>query len=242
MLCASYTDPRLSAVYDVLNGPGPDSAFYIDLAGEAPKSILDVGCGTGSLACDLAARGHNATGADPAAAMLDIARSRSGDDKVTWLNVAAADLSIETRFDLIILTGHVFQVFLTDQDVSRVLHVLRRHLAPGGRLAFETRNPTVRKWEEWTPAKTSKRVEVPGLGPVEAHHEIRSVIGSLVSYETHFRFGGTDVVTSDTLRFMHRDELATFLANAGFVDFTWYGDWDRSALGPTSPEIIVVAG
>lgn len=243
MVSASYTDPRLSAVYDALNRPGPDSAFYVDLAGEAPKSILDMGCGTGSLACDLAARDHNVTGADPAAAMLDIARTRCGGDKVIWLNVAAADLSIETRFDLIIMTGHVFQVFLTDEDVSKALHTLRGHLAPSGRLAFETRNPTVRKWEEWSPAKTSKRVEVLGLGLVQVHHETRSVVGALVTYETHFSFGGTDiVVTADTLRFMNRDELATFLADAGFVDLAWYGDWDRSALGPTSPEVIVVAG
>ena len=222
MVCASYTDPRLSAVYDALNGPGPDGAFYIDLAGEASKSILDMGCGTGWLACELAAHGHHLTGADPAVAMLDIARSRSGGDKVIWINVAAADLSIETRFDLIIMTGHVFQVFLADQDVSAVLHVLRRHLAPGGRLAFETRNPSVRKWEEWTPAKTSKRVEVAGLGLVEVRHDTRSVVGPLVTYETHFGFGGTDVVvTADTLRFMNREELATFLADCGSRTESW---------------------
>ncbi len=78
------------------------------------------------------------TGADPAVAMLDIARSRYGGDKVKWINIGAADLSLETRFDLIIMTGHAFQVFLTDQDVSAMLRVLRGHLAPGGRLASET--------------------------------------------------------------------------------------------------------
>ena len=31
MVCANYTDPRLSAIYDALNPPGPDSAFYINL-------------------------------------------------------------------------------------------------------------------------------------------------------------------------------------------------------------------
>jgi SAM-dependent methyltransferase len=243
MICANYSDPRLSAVYDALNPPGRDAAFYISLAGEVPRSILDMGCGTGWLACDLAARAHHVTGADPARAMLDIARSRSGGDKVRWINATAADLSLETRFDLIIMTGHVFQVFLTDQDVSAVLRALRRYLAPGGRLAFETRNPAVRKWEDWTPARTSKHVHVPCLGPVEVHHHTRSVDGPLVTYETHFDFGGPDVVvTADTLRFMNRDELATFLADAGFGEIAWYGDWDRSAIGPTSPEIIVVAG
>jgi len=84
---------------------------------------------------------------------------------------------------------------------------------------------------------------VASLGWVDVHHDTRSVIGPLVTYETHYGFGGTDVVvTADTLRFMNRVELARFLADAGFVDLAWYGDWDRSAIGPTNPEIMVVAG
>ena len=86
MLCTSYIDPRLAAVYDALNPPADDMAFYLDLAGETPKNVLDMGCGTGRLACELAARGHRATGADPAAAMLDIARNRPGGEKVTWID------------------------------------------------------------------------------------------------------------------------------------------------------------
>ena len=127
MPCASYSDPRLAAVYDPLNPSDDDILFYLDLAGETPKTVLDMGCGTGRLACELAARGHQVTGADPAAAMLDIARSRSGGEKVTWIETKAADLSVDTRFDLIIMTGHVFQVFLDDQDVRAALRTGDRH-------------------------------------------------------------------------------------------------------------------
>ena len=34
----------------------------------------------------------------------------------------------------------------------------RRHLAPGGRIAFETRNPAVREWDSWTPALTREQI------------------------------------------------------------------------------------
>jgi len=77
---AIFADPRLAAVYDVFNPPGNETAFYLDLAGPAPLRVLDVGSGTGRLACALAARGHRAAGADPAAAMLAIARRRPGGD------------------------------------------------------------------------------------------------------------------------------------------------------------------
>jgi len=153
-----------------LNQPGADSAFYMQLA-DAHKSILDMGCGTGWLACRLAALGHTVTGADPATAVLDIARRRPEADAVTWIETRASDLSVDTRFDLIIMTGHAFQVFLDDDEALSALTTLRRHLAPDGRLAFETRNPSLRPWENWTPAKTNRCLPladgdgVPVLGP-----------------------------------------------------------------------------
>lgn len=243
MPCASYTDPRLAAVYDPLNPPAADTAFYLALAGETPKTVLDMGCGTGLLASELAARGHRVTGADPSAAMLDIARHRAGGERVTWIETEAATLSLATRFDLIVMTGHVFQVFLEDRAVLAALRALRRHLAPGGRLAFETRNPAVRDWETWTPQETREWIEIPGIGTVEVHYDIGPADGELVAYETHFRFAADDIVVAPSvLRFMDRDTLAGFLAAAGFTDTIWYGNWNRSPPSDASPEIIAVAG
>lgn len=243
MPCASYTDPRLAAVYDTLNPSADDTRFYLDLAGEGPKTVLDMGCGTGRLACDLAARGHRVTGADPGTAMLNIARNRPGGDAVTWIETDAVGLSLDARFDLVIMTGHVFQVFLDDDAVRAALRTLCRHLAPGGRIAFETRNPAVREWEEWRPEETRERLKVPGIGTVDVHYDIASVSGALVTFETHFRFADDDhVVATSTLRFMAQRELAAFLADTGCTDAAWYGDWDQSSFRATSPEIIVIAG
>jgi ubiquinone/menaquinone biosynthesis C-methylase UbiE len=242
VLCASYTDPRLAAVYDALNPLADDTAFYLALAGRTPARILDMGCGTGRLACALAEGGHRVTGADPAAAMLDIARNRPDADRVRWIESAAANFVIDARFDLAIMTGHVFQVFLADDDVRAALRTLRRHLAPGGRLAFETRNPDVREWEEWIPERTRGQIEIAGIGQVEVHYDIRSVAEPFVTFETHFRFpDGECVMTVSTLRFMCREELAAFLSDSGFAEVSWYGDWGGSSPGPMSSEIIAIA-
>jgi 2-polyprenyl-3-methyl-5-hydroxy-6-metoxy-1,4-benzoquinol methylase len=61
MYCAAYTDARLAAVYDALNPPSEDTSFYVDLAGGSAKTVLDMGCGTGRLACSLAQLGHRVT-------------------------------------------------------------------------------------------------------------------------------------------------------------------------------------
>lgn len=242
MPCPAYTDPRLAACYDPLNPTDPADAYYRALAGDRPQTILDMGCGTGRLAVALAERGHRVTGADPAEGMLKVARSRRGTERVRWVQSTAADLALDTRFDLIIMTGHVFQVFLEDDEVRATLRTLRRHLAPAGRLAFETRNPLVEEWRTWIPELTRERVQVPGIGAVEIHYDIASAVGERVTFETHFRFAPDDtVVATTTLRFMGRDALAALLQEVGFDNVTWFGDWDKSPISATSPEIIVVA-
>lgn len=239
----AYTDPRLAACYDALNLADAADAFYLALAGDQPKTILDMACGTGRLAVALAARGHRVTGADPSPGMLQVARTRPGTGRVTWVESAATNLALATRFDLIIMTGHAFQVLLTDAEIQAALSILRNHLAPGGTLAFETRNPLVEEWRGWIPSLTREIVQVPGIGAVEIHNDIATAMGALVTYETHFCFAPGDVVVApDTLRFMSQAELAAFLAEAGFTALTWYGNWDRSPVGATSPEFIVIAG
>jgi SAM-dependent methyltransferase len=213
------------------------------MAGAARLRVLDMGCGTGWLACELAARGHTVTGADPARAMLDIARRRPGADKVSWVETDAASLSLAARFDLAIMTGHVFQVFLTDADIAAALRAIYAHLAPGGRLAFETRIPAAREWLEWMPDISAERVEVPGVGTIDAHYEVLSAADSLVTFATHYRFpDGAAVAAPSTLRFMGQVELAAHLVGAGFASVTWYGDWDRTPIRAGCPEIIAIAG
>jgi ubiquinone/menaquinone biosynthesis C-methylase UbiE len=239
--CANYVEPRLAAVYDHLNPPGKEDAFYADLAGTPPKTILDMGCGTGRFVCKLAMLGHHVTGADPAAAMLEIARGREGGHQVTWVASDAAGLDLATRFDLIIMTGHAFQTLLGDTEIGAALRAFARHLAPRGKLAFETRNPQRREWETWIPDLSRETVRLPDGSSVEVHNDIRPIAGELITYETHFRFGPDDTAVGvDTLRFMDQARLTRHLMDAGLTSLTWYGEWDGSAVSSSSPELIVV--
>ena len=208
MPCASYVDPRLAAVYDHLNPPGKEDGFYAALAGAPPSIILDMGCGTGRFACQLAKLGHRVTGADPAGAILGIARGREGGERVTWVETDAAGLHLATRFELNIMTGHAFQTLLSDTEIHAALQAFARHLGPCGKLAFETRNPLAREWETWIPALLRETVRLPDGSSVEVHNDIRLATGELVTYETHFRFGPDDVAVGvDTLRFIDQARL-----------------------------------
>ena len=242
MPCAAYDDHRLAAVYDPLNPPGADTDFHRAIIGPAPVSVLDMGCGTGSFAVELARLGHRVTGADPAAGMLGIARNREGGDKVSWVASDAAGLDLARRFDRIVMTGHVFQVFLDDDSVSAALKNLRRHLAEGGRLSFETRKLSARDWLTWTPDETATTVSVADIGEVGVHYRVTTVAGDIVTYETHFRFPDASVAVAESrLRFWEPEPLFALLHGAGFAGIEAFGDWDRSPVSAHGPEIIVVA-
>ncbi len=238
-----YLDPRLAALYDHLNPLGAGDAFYLALAGAAPKRVLDVGCGTGALACAFAARGHVVTGIDPAPAMLNHGRNRPDGRSVRWLDGDARRFRLGESFDFIVLTGHAFQVFLADADIAAALATLRLHLAPGGCLAFESRNPLVREWDSWGAPGPADRVEVPGIGAVEVRYEITGEAAGCVDFASHYRFldSGETVTTQSRLRFLGQADLAAALATAGLRATAWYGDWDRAPYRPDSPEIIVAA-
>src|SRR5689334_18055870 len=116
-----YHDPRIAAIYELANPLERDAEFYLSLAGLQPSSILDLGCGTGTLCCALASRGHHVTGVDPAGAMLAVARRKASAEQVEWVESFAQSYNSHRRFDLIVMTGHAFQVLLTDAETLAVL-------------------------------------------------------------------------------------------------------------------------
>lgn len=231
-----------AARYDDLNPGDHDYRFYAALAAEYDaRRVLDLGCGTGTLAVLLARRGHQVTAVDPDPAMLRVAQARNGADLVTWLLGDSA--SVETASaDLAVMSGHVAQVFLDDAHWARTLADLHRALVPGGVLAFESRNPSARGWERWTRADTLRTVQT-DHGPVEFWHETTMVDLPLVTYATVNRTVGTgqEHRTSDTLAFRDETEVVATLRAAGFAIEAICGDWDRSPLRSDSPELILIA-
>lgn len=63
MADAIFEDPRLVAIYDTLDGARDDLDLYLALIDELGANlILDIGCGTGTLACLLGAQGKSVIG------------------------------------------------------------------------------------------------------------------------------------------------------------------------------------
>ena len=215
---AIFADPRLARLYDTFDGPRDDLAAYVGIAAELRADrVLDAGCGTGCLAILLAATGRTVVAVDPAAASLDVARSKDENGAVTWIHGDAAAVPAAGA-DLAVMTGNVAQVFLSDADWAQALQAIGAALRPRGYLVFETRRPGRRAWEEWAGETGPVRRDVPGSGLVERRLEITAVDLPFVSFRYTYAFlADGAVITSDsTLRFRERDEVEASLAASGY--------------------------
>ncbi len=241
MVDRHFSEPKLAELYDLFAPWGePDDDFYLPLVMSA-ASVLDVGCGTGLLLRTVREVGHSGRlcGLDPAAAMLAQAGGRTD---IEWILGDLSTVSFDNEFDLVVMTGHAFQVFLTDDQVRTVFAAIRSTLTEGGRFAFETRNPLARGWERWTPEQATE-VVTPAGDVVRLAHEVETpIVGDIVRFtSTYTRPTWDHAETSQSaLRFLDADALSRFVSDAGLVAEEQYGDWDRTPLADTSPEIITI--
>ncbi|MBZ6076332.1 class I SAM-dependent methyltransferase [Microvirga puerhi] len=239
-----YGAPDLALFYDAVNRWDADFDYCMALAAEA-KSVLDLGCGTGELASAIAQHLgiQRVTGVDPAAAMLDIARKRPGGDKVAWIEGDARSVRLGERFDLVVLTGHVFQVFLTPDDQRAVLATIAAHLDRGGRFIFDSRNLANGVKENRTRNDAMQRLNHPQLGEVEAwnvsSYDPRTRV---LTYENGYRIisTGQEHSGSAKIHYTPQEELADMITSAGLVVEKWLGDWRGGPYHSGAKEIIPV--
>jgi len=181
-----FAEPSLAGLYDLFCpwDPRGDFGFYLPLVMAADR-VLDIGCGTGMLLRRARAESHGGRlcGLDPAAAMLAVARA--GRD-IEWILGDLSGATWQQEFDLIVMTGHAFQVLTGDEQLFEALAAVRSALAPGGRLAFETRNPLVREWEQWVPEHAREITDGGGAVVRMAHQVELPIQGDLVSFTTTY--------------------------------------------------------
>ncbi|WP_150309063.1 class I SAM-dependent methyltransferase [Planctomonas psychrotolerans] len=215
---AIFDHPRVAAVYDPLDPDRTDLDEYARIIVDelGARTLLDVGCGTGTFGVLLAGRGIAVVGVDPARASVAVARGKPGADAVTWIVGTAEDLPA-LQVDAATMTANVAQVFLDDDDWAATLVAISHALRPGGTLIFEARRPEVRAWEGWTKEASGQVVSVPGVGDVEDWVQVTSVDGEFVTFDspTIFHADGERIESTSTLRFRSRAAIEDSIVHAG---------------------------
>jgi ubiquinone/menaquinone biosynthesis C-methylase UbiE len=104
------------------------------------KRMLDLACGTGSLAMLLSARGVSVMGVDRSRIMLQQAEKKAREKGHKDLNWAQGDLrnfSVDETFPLITCLYDSVNYLLSEEDVASCLNRVFMHLQPGGGFIFD---------------------------------------------------------------------------------------------------------
>jgi ubiquinone/menaquinone biosynthesis C-methylase UbiE len=135
---------KLSRFYDV--GWSDFSIQYTGLINELLQErgikharILDIACGTGSLALELAQQGHNVCGTDLSSEMIGIAKKKT--KGLSNLTFAVRDMTVfnsRDSFDMITCTYDSINYLRRLYDVRRMLSGVASVLDTGGFFVFDS--------------------------------------------------------------------------------------------------------
>jgi SAM-dependent methyltransferase len=146
-----------------------ERTLILELLGDLNgRTVLDIGCGDGTFAIELAKRGGVVVGVDSSPAMLEAARTlaRQQDADIEFHVAAAEQLPFRAeQFDIV--TAITILCFI--EDATPVFREIERVLCPGGRLVIGE----LGKWSTWAMAR-----------------RIRAWLGSRLWQQGYFRTAG----------------------------------------------------
>ena len=219
-----------AAAYDSLYGT-KDYASECDLieqifrtyANARVASVLDLGCGTGNHALELARRGYDVAAVDQSPHMLAEAQKKlaaaSLDGKVSLHEADIREFNLDRQFDAIVVMFAVLGYQLENEDVVRTLRTARKHIKRDGLLIFDVwYGPAVLHERPTQRIKTIKTDQGEILrasgGTLDVNANVCTVAIQIWNLENDRLVSHTE--ESHTQRYFFSQELKLFLGNTGF--------------------------
>lgn len=198
--------------------------------------ILDLGCGHGRHANELARRGYEVLGIDLVPGFLDRARAEAEREglSATYVHGDVRGLGLTSVFDHAVCLFDAFG-FLDDEGNEAYLRSAHAAIKPGGALLLDTR---------------SRDFIVRSILPVTVldkgddmmvdRHMFDVPTGRLVDRRTYVRDGRARTVTF-SLRLYTLSELTLLLRTTGFIVEQTWGGWDGGPIALGKNRMIVLA-
>ena len=136
-----------AAIYDGLNTFLDDLEFYKKwLPKDKEASILELCCGTGRLTIPIAKDGYTITGVDYTASMLNRAISKAREEQLSidFVQEDIRTLDLGKKFDFIFIPFNSIHHLYKNEDLFKVLKVVKKHLQENGLFLLDCFNPNIR--------------------------------------------------------------------------------------------------
>ena len=184
--------------HDIENGPyREDLALWQTLAMRHGHPVLDIGCGTGRVALDLARAGFEVIAFDSDPVLVAALSERTGDLPITSFAADAQEFTLDRQVPLAIVPMQTVQLLDGEEGRARMFKSIRAALEPEGTLAFaiaDARTATTSP-DDLLPAPDMKEVD----GIVYASRPVAVVDeGDQVSIHRSREIVNTDGTYSET--------------------------------------------
>lgn len=233
----------LADLYEVLHDRrGDELLFYRSQVRSAGTAALDVACGTGVIAAELAAVGARVTGIDASPSMLARARERLPD--ACWIEADMRDFDAAGPFGLATCACNSLQHLHRDSDLAAALETICRHLDVGGIFAFDVFNPAPEFLAQPRRDVPMRRLALEGGSATlvedttfDRHSGLLHIDWRIVRDSD----GGVLRRSSATMRQIFPDDLDARLEAAGFEVISRNGDFGGGPFTDGAAKQVVVA-
>jgi SAM-dependent methyltransferase len=238
--------------YDIADADrAPFIGFYTALVDARTASIVELGCGTGTLLAAVADRAAaergtpaRVIGLDLSQGMLAVARRR-----FPALEFVHGDLrapGIAGRHDLVFSGFNTLQHLPTTGDLVAALAAARALLADGGRFAFDVYQPNLDWLRSRAPDRMARALHDAAGRALQIREDAAYDEGTRILaldwrlVDAAAPDGPPIAATRYRLRQYFADEVEAAIAQAGLRIVERFGDFDRSPFGPSSRKQVVV--
>ncbi len=255
-LNVKWLDPDAPPLYDWYDEYTDDLGMWRALCRDVQGPILDLACGTGRVAVELAHAGHRVVGLDVSPAMIARANkklqreSQDVQQRVAYHVGDMADFALDRQFPMVIIPCLSFHEIGTAEAQESCLRSAWRHLDDGGRLIV-----ALGMWymgRHTSPLEEPAEWGRPDMDEVNPHTGIATRMWDLCWYDpatkiryTRFYFEEHDgkgrtirkfamppAPDWSRARFLDEDEMVALLEQCGFALEHVYGDYDLNPIGP----------
>lgn len=237
-----FDDLYLAAHGDAYDRAFTEAEFIVRALGlPSGSAILDLACGQGRHAVELAARGYLVTGLDLSRKLLqkaeEYARTRGVTVEFVEEDMRFVPETWAARFDGIISVFTSWGYFAKDEENEKVIEAVARSLKLAGRFLLDVIN------REWMIRhfRDTRFSEAQGGIVVLERSTLDLLRGRMESERTFILPDGPRVVRSVSIRLYTLAEIRGMFQRHGLTVREVYGDWSGEKYMVDSRRMIVVA-
>ena len=196
--------------------------IFKEYMGYKPKTILDLGCGTGGHIIPLTERGYRMTGVDASLNMLRLAQEKCNRNRIKakLCNARLQTFELKKKFDIIICMFSTMDYVVRDSEVTKTLKNIINHMKKNSLFIFDFWNEEAvqryyspsRKKLFYSNGKIIERRSRTKIFPSKHTCEVNYTCTLKQNRHLINRFK-----EKHTVRYFAVDEIIQFLQNAGFI-------------------------